>query len=319
MVLHYHLYGDIHVERQRGRPVRVSIAGIPDAAVHLGFIADLYNQRALAAQEQQPADTTTEPVPPLFEARTSLRKLAFTLILGVTFFAFAIWATVIAIDPCAYYDDWEDCGQDSPNRALAIIPVAVIYLAGLWPLVSVATTFRNRMRIITDTNGLHVFSRQGHQYWPWIAISEYCQKTTWRVVEPMSFSALFLYSGDQVILRANLTKLDSSAGLLATINEHASKTLLPSARQRFNAGETLDFNTVSLNQQGITHKGKTIPWSDIRSWDIPAQTNTIVFVGDNSKARLIVNILGIANVQVLLSLVSEQIKMDANDPENQPL
>lgn len=60
-----------------------------------------------------------------------------------------------------------------------------------------------------------------------------------------------------------------------TISNQITQAVLPQATQAYNAGQTVQFGSLSLNRQGVSNGWNVLPWSQVEAIDV---TNGVVSV-----------------------------------------
>jgi hypothetical protein len=112
--------------------------------------------------------------------------------------------------------------------------------------------------------------------------------------------------GYRVVLSDDLHQIQS---LGETICNQVTKWRLPHALQAYQRGETVQFGSLSLNQQGISNGSDLLPWSQIEAIDVKEGVVSVKRRGSWFRWCK-VGASAIPNVFVFLALVSAVLDLD---------
>jgi hypothetical protein len=146
--------------------------------------------------------------------------------------------------------------------------VGIVMVVGA--VVMVIRALRNRgLRVLIFPEGLVRFQGEQTKTFFWDQVVSVCRhntKSNWHHGALGSLVyAVELASGETLRFDDYLPDLKRLGEM---IEQRTLPYLLPLAQAALDAGETVAFGSVRVNQEGITHKKQTLPWNQVKSIEI---------------------------------------------------
>ena len=296
----------LQIETNTGDVVQTDITRIPDGPLAPTLIGKLFREWKATNRGYEPQDD--QPTTPrkrfVFETGTAIKSLMLPLAVGLFFILPII---LYEIDLRSPELDWFSIDSAEPDTG-QIVALLIMVAIGLWPITITITNFLFRLHITADQDALRVQTRRRERRWRWEEITKYHTRPFWNGTA-LSLTATDLYCRDERVLRLFPTRLTNYEGLMAVIQSQFNDRHLSSYRKRLNRGEILRFDKITINRDSITKGKKTIPWSQIKSWEIPHDDPyKIVLTGVDGKIELTFSKLEAPNDHLLLSLIRGKIE-----------
>ncbi len=112
------------------------------------------------------------------------------------------------------------------------------------------------------------------------------------------------HDGTEVVIREWYKEINELGN---TLYESMTHHQLPQAIEKLRRGETLDFETMTLSQEGIQVEKKLIPWSDIKS---AKEVQDWLQIARKSKGASLVSLTKTANPHLFLTLAERAIQSE---------
>lgn len=115
------------------------------------------------------------------------------------------------------------------------------------------------------------------------------------------FYTIALANGEKVRVDNSYGKVEQLGN---TIQQMASKVLLPRAIESYKSGASLPFGTISISQSGISNGKETVPWSNIKQ--VTTQNGTIIIKRNDKQLAWVKTLVAkTPNFYILMALVDQ--------------
>ncbi len=191
----------------------------------------------------------------------------------------------------------------------ALIGTAALALVIAYDVYAVRALQRT---VNVHQNGIVVLQGKQAQVYPWDQVASVTQSITKRYTNGIYTGTTYTYrlhmlDGRKVNFSSMIKGI---ADLGQTIQSAVTAVLYPRAIAAVQAGQTISFGTLSLNQQGIGKNGSLLPWNEIASMTLNKGYITIRKRDQRIGSWANIAVASMPNVFIFLA-VSEQLRKAA--------
>ncbi len=139
---------------------------------------------------------------------------------------------------------------------------------GVWGVVNIYRNFD--VRVMVCAQGLLRTHRGQAEVVRWEQVDAFWQAVTRRYMNGVYTGTTHLYTlrrSDGAVFKFNDT-LNKVEALGNTIQREVTRVLLPRFIYAYNAGSTVTFGPLSINQQGISNSKEMLPWSQFKDMQV---------------------------------------------------
>ncbi len=151
---------------------------------------------------------------------------------------------------------------------LFVIVGLVLLACGVVSLISLLLNFD--MRVIIYEQGLMRTKKGQTDVVRWEHVDAFWQAVTKRYMNGIYTGTTHIYTlrrSDGVVFKFNDT-INKVEALGNTLQREVTRVLLPRFIYAYNAGSTVTFGPLSINQQGISNSKEMIPWSQVKDLQV---------------------------------------------------
>ena len=185
------------------------------------------------------------------------------LALGVSSVAFIIISEHISLATMDF------SAVDTSGSFWVFVIFGLVLLAlGITSLISLFQNFD--MRVVVCEHGLVRTKKGQTEVVRWEHVNAFWQSVTKRYTNGIYTGTTHLYTlrrTDGVVFKFNDT-INKVEALGNTIQREVTRVLLPRFIYAYNAGSTVTFGPLSINQQGISNSKEMLPWSQVKDLQV---------------------------------------------------
>lgn len=244
-----------------------------------------------------------------FKVTRTLIGGLLTLILGIGCIAFIFISENISLSSIDFtYVD------TNGNFWVFTIIGLVLLAVGIGSLVSL---FRNlNLRVLLCSGGLLRTSGGNVEIVRWDQVEAFWQAVTKRYYNGVYTGTTHLYTlrrNDGIVFKFNDT-IGKVEALGNAIQREVTRILLPKFINAYNAGSTVNFGPLSINQQGISNSKEMLPWSQYKDMQV---RRGIISVKKEGKWLnwSSIGVARIPNFYVFMSLLDYAVKSQQRQPQ----
>lgn len=195
----------------------------------------------------------------------------------------------------------------SDRSLLCLVPPGLLCLgAGAWALNE--WRLKHNLRVWLYPEGFAHFHGGRVNVFRWEGITEVYQSM--QHTHRMGRAVQRIYTvrsrdGKQSVLTGELGGI---AALGEHIQEQVTRRMLPRSLAAYNAGETQSFKNLRLDREGLTYRGKSLPWSEVEEVRIDRGALTIRAKGRRA-AWASLTASGTPNLPTLLALLDKTVRV----------
>ena len=158
---------------------------------------------------------------------------------------------------------------DTGGGFWAFIIFGLLFLTyGIWSCVSLIQNYD--VRVAVCEQGLLRTKKGQVEVVRWDQVNAFWQAVTKRYTNVIYTGTTHIYTlrrSDGVVYKFNDT-LNKVEALGNSIQREVTRVLLPRFIYAYNAGSTLTFGPLSINQQGISNSKEMLPWSQVKDLQV---------------------------------------------------